>query len=73
MNNIKRTTFMDRMRNAVKAFKGQQIGSLYFGVDVKRCDQCEYKKDESLRENLLVTAGSRAAYMDDQGIIDIPI
>lgn len=72
MNKIKRTSFMDRMKNAVRAFKGQQIGSLYFGVDVKRCDKCEHKNGDLIRDNLLVTAGARAAYMDDHGDITIP-
>lgn len=72
MNNPKRLTLIDRIRNSVKAFKGQPVGSLYFGVDVKRCDQCEYKNDRSIRDELLVTAGARAAYMEDQGIIELP-
>lgn len=72
MNEVKRTTFVDRLRNAVKAFKGQPIGSLYFGVDLKRCDECTYKKDRPLRDDLLVTAGARAAYMEDQGCIELP-
>ena len=63
MNKVKKTTFIDRFKNAVKAFKGKPIGSVQFGVDVKRCDQCEYKNENPIRDNLLVTAGARAAYM----------
>lgn len=40
------------------------IDKLTIGVDFKRCDKCEYKRDASFRDNLLVTAGARAAYMD---------
>lgn len=72
MNEVKRTTFVDRLRNAVKAFKGQPIGSLYFGVDLKRCDECQYKKERPLRDDLLVTAGARAAYMENLGCIELP-
>ena len=71
-NTIKRTTLADRIKRSVKAFKGEPIGSLYFGVDVKRCDQCEYKNVPGNRDNLLVTAGIRAVHMDCLGDIDIP-
>lgn len=39
------TTFGDRVRRAVKAFKGEKADSLEvkLGVDIKRCDECEYK------------------------------
>lgn len=37
-NTIKKTTLADRLKRSVEAFKGEPIGSLYFGVDVKRCD-----------------------------------
>ena len=40
------------------------VGNLYFGIDVKRCDQCEYKNIPEIRDNLLVTAGARAVHMD---------
>lgn len=39
---FKKLTFMDRVRNAVKAFRGSPIGSITYGVDVKRCSECEY-------------------------------
>lgn len=72
MNTIKRTTFLDRLNNAIKAFKGRTISSLYVGVDVKRCDQCTYKSERPIRDDLLVTAGARAAYMEDAGHIKLP-
>lgn len=42
-------TFKDRIRDAIRAFKGSQIGSLTFGVEVKRCDGCEYKMESEPR------------------------
>lgn len=71
-NTIRKTTLADRLKRSVKAFKGEPIGYLYFGVDVKRCDQCEYKNNSEIRDNLLVTAGIRALHMDYSGEIDIP-
>ena len=41
--NPKIRTFRDRIRDAIRAFKGKPIGSLTFGVDVRRCDKCEYR------------------------------
>lgn len=37
------TTFMDRVRRAIRAFKGKPLGSLTFGVEVKQCKDCEFK------------------------------
>lgn len=48
------------------------VDELTIGVDIKRCSECEYKKGSSLRDDLLVTAGARAAYMHDKGLIDLP-
>lgn len=72
MNEVKGTGFINRMKNAVKAFKGKPIDTLYFGVDLKRCDECEYKKNGLLRDNLLVTTGVRAAFMEHMGDITLP-
>ena len=72
MNEIKKMNFTDRLRNAIRAFKGKPISTLYLGMDVKRCDQCEYKAERSVRDDLLVTAGARAAYMNDFGSIVLP-
>ena len=71
-NTIKKTTLVDRVKRSVEAFKGNPIGNLYFGIDVKRCDQCEYKNVPEIRDNLLVTAGAKAAYMNYNDKIDIP-
>ena len=48
------------------------IDKLTVGINIKRCDECEYKLEQHLRDNLLVTAGARAAYMDRNDTIDIP-
>ena len=71
-NTIKKITLADRLKRSVKAFKGNPVGNLYFGVDIRRCDQCEYKNIPNNRDNLLVTAGIRAVHMDYSGEIDIP-
>ena len=50
-----------------------KLGDLTVGIDFKRCSECEYKNNvRNIRDNLLITAGARAAYMDDADIIDIP-
>ena len=71
-NAIKKTTLVDRVKRSVEAFKGNPVGNLYFGVDIKRCDQCEYKNVPEIRDNLLVTAGARAAYINCSNKINIP-
>ena len=41
-NENNRLGLLNRLRAAWKAFKGDStVGSLYLGVDVKRCDQCD--------------------------------
>lgn len=67
-----KTTFIKRIKNAIRGFKGSPLSIAHYGVDIKRCDQCEYKTDQLIRESLLVTAGARAAYMDSMGYIDLP-
>lgn len=64
-----------RLKDALEAFKGgpkTKIGQMYFGMDIKRCWECEYKNVPAIRDNLLVTAGARAAYMHDKSAIDLP-
>lgn len=72
MNDFRRTTFMSRLTNAIMAFRGKPIQSLSLGLDIKRCDQCEYRGDANIREHLMVIMGARAAYMDAMATIDIP-
>ena len=41
MEKIKKRTLIERIRDAIRAFRGKQIGSVTFGVDVKRCSECD--------------------------------
>lgn len=41
MKDVKKTTLWDRLRNAARAFKGKPVGSISFGLEVKRCSECE--------------------------------
>ena len=43
MNKVKKRTLIDKCRDAYRAFRGKQIGSLTFGIDVKKCSECEYR------------------------------
>lgn len=72
MNEVKGPSFVERIKNAIRAFKCKPVEKLYLGIDVKRCSECDYKENGLIRYNFLVTAGARAAYMDFQGVIDIP-
>lgn len=49
-----------------------KLPELKIGVSFVRCDECEYRQDHTLRDNLLVTAGSRVAYMHDAEHIELP-
>ena len=60
------------LKKAEAPKRNSKIDNLYFGIDVKRCDQCKYKNVPEIRDNLLVTAGARAAYMNCSDKIDIP-
>lgn len=47
MNEVKRTTFKDRLCAAFLAFKsGEPVGAIHFGVEIKRCDKCELKREK---------------------------
>lgn len=48
-----------------------KIGDLTLGVSIKRCEECEYK-NRDIRDDLLVTAGVRAGYMEYSGDIKLP-
>lgn len=41
MNKMKKTTFADRIRNAWRAFCGKPAGSISFGLEIKKCYECE--------------------------------
>lgn len=72
MNTIKQTTLIERFQNAIRAFRGKPIQSISLGLDIKRCDECEYKGGAGQREHLMTIMGARAAYMDCAGVIYIP-
>lgn len=38
---MKKRTLLDRIRDAIWAFQGKQIGSVTFGVNVKKCSDCD--------------------------------
>ena len=63
---------LEDLKKAEAPKRNSKIGNLYFGIDVKRCDQCKYKNIPEIRDGLLVTAGARATRMDYSGEIDIP-
>ena len=48
MNEIKKRTLIDKFRDAYRAFCGKQLGSLTFGVDVKKCHECEYRREANV-------------------------
>lgn len=54
MNKIKKTTFADRIRNAWRAFCGKPAGSISLGLEIKKCYECEHRKQEwiSVKEGL---------------------
>lgn len=71
MNHIKKRGLCDKLRDAFNAFRGKPVRSIAFGVEVKRCDDCTYYQNSFIRDYLLVSASTRAAYMD--GVqIDLP-
>lgn len=57
MNTIKKRTLIDKFRDAYRAFRGKQISSLTFGIDVKRCSDCDYK---NLRPYILYLCDQKA-------------
>lgn len=50
MNKIKKTTFADRIRNAWRAFCGKPAGSISFGLEIKKCAECERRKQSEAIE-----------------------
>ena len=44
MKEVKRTTIIDRIKNAIKAFMGKPLGSFTYGIEIKKCSECGYKK-----------------------------
>lgn len=44
MNKTKKSTFLDRIRRAWRAFCGEPTDRIVVGFEVKRCSECEYRK-----------------------------
>ena len=44
MSVVKKTTLITRIKAAIKAFRGKPIGHLYYGLELKECSKCEYRK-----------------------------
>ena len=44
MNSVERTTLKHRLKNAVNAFKDKPIGCIFYGLEIKRCDECEQRQ-----------------------------
>ena len=42
------TTLGDRIRNAIRAFKRKPAGSIQFGLDIKRCSECQFRSPANL-------------------------
>lgn len=58
MKEVKRTTLIDRIENAIKAFRGKPLGSITYGLDIKKCSECGYKQKED--GNVLYLCDRRA-------------
>lgn len=43
MNELHKTTLKDRIKNAYNAFLCKPIQQLHVGVQLTRCEECEYK------------------------------
>ena len=58
MNKVKKTTLLDRIRAAVRAFQGKPAESINLGIDVKRCDECCIKKSTRQVKTFHANVGS---------------
>ena len=38
---VKKTTLLDRIKRAARAFKGNPINTIEYGLEVKECKKCE--------------------------------
>ena len=62
-----------RCKAAARAFVGKRpFDSVEYGLKVTRCRDCEHMLNSGVRDNMLVTVGARAAYMDDANVIKLP-
>lgn len=60
MNKLHKTTLFDRLKDAFKAFHRKPYQTLRIGMDLKRCDECEYKNrdDEPIELNSFSVGGN---------------
>lgn len=70
MNKMKKTNFTDRIRNAWRALVGKPTQTLTLGVEVVRCEACDYyKKTHEPAETAEAAPPNRyyheITYMDD--------
>lgn len=45
MNKAKKTTLMDRIRKAARAFRGKPAQSITVGVEIKHCSNCDHARE----------------------------
>lgn len=64
--------FIDRIKNAIRAFKSNPNGAVFVATATRQCINCERAQANPFRDDLLVTAGTRAAYMDYDETIVLP-
>lgn len=50
MNRLKKSTFLDRIRRAWRAFCGKPTDRIVVGFEVKRCSECEYRKQSEMED-----------------------
>ena len=71
MNKIKKRTLIDKFRDAYRAYRGKQLGSLTFGVDVKKCSECDYRRGADILYLCDQRACQDCAYPDCEYTTDI--
>ena len=71
MTKIKKRTLFDKCRDAYRAFRGKQIGSLTFGVDVKKCSECDYRRGADILYLCDQRACSKCLYPECEYTTDI--
>ena len=65
-------TWKNRLRKTWNSLRGKPYDTLELGLSIVECKYCQHRGDTSYRDHLLVTAGTRAAYMYYVGYISLP-
>lgn len=60
-----KTTLFDRLKDALNAFNRKPFETLRLGMEVKRCDECEYKNPRLIELNSFSVGGN--IYHKDEG------